>query len=211
MRVKNLMLKHYRVGISIAVLMAFVAMISIFNFYSSLGLASRAPADSGPLSPLFATRGGVGPHESELTSQIQNREEDSVVGIPLLTRSQMADFEGYAEGGRQGGSPRSYETEHSASSDAGWIGIDNSKSYQNWAPSSDRHLIESAETRADWIGIDSSESYQNWEPHLNRHLVESTVTSAEDVDKYGNGDAYEDWQPLGKIETGAADRIGYDE
>lgn len=211
MNIKNSMAKHRHLSLSIACLIAFIAIISRFNFYSSPGLASRAPADSGPLSLLSATRGGVGPHESELTPQIQNREEDRIVGIPLLTRSQMADFEGYAEGGRQWGSPRSYETEHSASSDAGWIGIDNSKSYQNWAPSSDRHLIESTETRADWIGIDVSEPYQNWEPHLDRHLVESTVTSAEDVDTYGNGNAYEDWQPSAKVETGAADRIGYDE
>ena len=140
--------------------------------------AAHNPADPGPPLPLSAATKQQHP---KISSSIQNVIEDEAVVISPVTRSQLADFEGYSEsGGQTNRSTQPRISEQDPSTDAGFLGIDNSEPYPNWEPSSDQYLIE------------------------------STAHGADIVDKYENGNTYEGWQPINRVETGFAAQAGYE-
>ena len=144
--------------------------------------AAYSPADLAPLSPRPADTASIKQHQRKITSNIQNEIEDEAAVMPPVTRSQLADFDGYSESdGQTNKTSQPRISEQDPSMDAGFLGIDDSEPYPNWEPPSDQYFIE------------------------------STAHGADIVDEYENGNTYEDWQPINRVETGFAAQAGYEQ
>ena len=180
------------VKITLIVVTGLILIIMMFSFDNttplteslSIGL-TPSPADTGPLLPLSAATAtataSVQQHHAKITSSIQNTGDHDPAVISPITDSQLANVRGYSESSGQ-------------------------------ANISSRPSISAQDplTNADWLGLDNSDPHPNWEPSSDQYLIESTERGIDNLDKYENGNTYEDWQPTDRVETGFADQEGYE-
>ena len=106
--------------------------------------------------------------------------EESDDGSRARDPSQRADFLGYSEDAR--------------------------KSRGNNA----HRIDDSYSTKANFVGIDYSDVYENWEKSSNDHILGLSASGADEIDQYGASANYDGWVPPERLNSGAADALGYE-